>query len=236
MEMLSFGDSFTFSCGPERACFNQCCRDLNQYLTPYDILRLRAHFGLTSGEFLQRYTREHIGPETGLPIITLKTDPSVDLVCPFVSPKGCRVYQNRPSSCRMYPLARALTRDRSSGKLTEYYMLLCEDHCKGFQGTKSQTVGQWLDQEGLRTCNKLNDMMMEIISLKNQKLPGPLDLKSRRMFFVACYDLDRFREMVYCENLLRPEEFDPVLFKAAQNDDVALLKLGLIWVRRILFQ
>jgi uncharacterized protein len=236
MNMLSLDDSFTFSCGPQRGCFNQCCRDLNQYLTPYDILRLRTHFELTSGEFLQRYTSEHIGPETGLPIITLKTDPSTELICPFVSPEGCRVYDNRPSSCRMYPLARALTRSRETGRLTEYFMLLQEPHCKGFQGEQTQTVRQWLDHQGLHTYNTMNDLMMEIISLKNQKLQGPLDMKSGRMFFLACYDLDRFREKVFREHFLDAPDFEPELIQRAKEEDVALLKLGLEWIRRTLFQ
>ena len=74
MKILSLNDSFTFKCGSERRCFNECCRDLNQFLTPYDILRLRAHLGVTTGEFLSRHASEHTGPETGLPIITLRTD------------------------------------------------------------------------------------------------------------------------------------------------------------------
>ncbi|MEZ4604032.1 MAG: YkgJ family cysteine cluster protein [Desulfobacterales bacterium] len=36
-------------------------------------------------------------------------------MCPFVTADGCRVYQNRPSSCRMYPLIRVVRRARADG-------------------------------------------------------------------------------------------------------------------------
>ena len=49
---ISPQDTFRFSCSPVVVCFNECCRDLNQFLTPYDILRLKNHLGLSSGEFL----------------------------------------------------------------------------------------------------------------------------------------------------------------------------------------
>jgi Fe-S-cluster containining protein len=88
---------------------------VNQLLTPYDILRLKRHFGISSAEFLETYTTQHIGPETRLPVVSLKTDASDGHTCPFVSPEGCRVYENRPSSCRTYPLARMLSRSRETG-------------------------------------------------------------------------------------------------------------------------
>ena len=85
---LSLNDTFKFSCSKKVPCFNECCRDLNQFLFPYDILRMKNRLGLPSNLFLERYTSEHTGPETGLPIITFKTDPFKELKCPFVDPSG----------------------------------------------------------------------------------------------------------------------------------------------------
>jgi len=62
---------FRFSCSPEAVCFNECCRDLNQALTPYDVLRLKRKLGISSQHFLQQYTRRHAGPGSGLPVVTL---------------------------------------------------------------------------------------------------------------------------------------------------------------------
>ena len=43
---------------------------------------------MTSGEFLERYTTQHTGPETGLPVIALKPDDALELKCPFVTKSG----------------------------------------------------------------------------------------------------------------------------------------------------
>lgn len=232
---LALTDRFNFSCSPDVPCFNECCRDLNQFLTPYDILRLKKHLKLTSSEFLEKYTVQHIGPETGLPVIVLKQDADSDSTCPFVSKEGCQVYENRPSSCRAYPLARMLSRNRETGELTEHYAILKEDHCRGFEQEKSQTVQEWIDSQNLAVCNEMNDLLMDLIVLKNQKHPEPLDFRERHLFHLACYDMDSFRTQVFEKDLLKDETIDPQMLEAARSDDTALLKLGLDWVKKALF-
>ena len=228
-------ETFRFGCSPAVACFNECCRDLNQFLYPYDILRLKKGLGMSSGEFLERYTFQHIGPESGLPIVALKTAHAEGSKCPFVSEKGCRVYPHRPSSCRIYPLMRAISRNRESGKITERFILLNEPHCLGFNEPKEQTVRQWIKEQGVETDNLINDKLMEIISLKNQLHPGTLDRKSRRRFYMALYDLDNFRNQVFNLNLLDGFDVHPKKLAAAETDDTALLEMAMEWVKRVLF-
>jgi Fe-S-cluster containining protein len=228
-------ETFRFACSPAVACFNECCRNLNQFLYPYDILRLKKGLEMSSGEFLERYTIQHIGPESGLPIVALKTVHAEGSKCPFVSGKGCRVYPHRPSSCRIYPLMRAISRNRESGKITERFMLLNEPHCLGFNEPKKQTVRQWIKDQGVETDNEINDKLMEIISLKNQLQPGPLDRKSRQRFYTALYDLDNFRNQVFNHNLLDDFDVHPKKLAAAGTNDTALLEVALAWVKRVLF-
>ncbi|MGD8740268.1 MAG: YkgJ family cysteine cluster protein [Desulfobacterales bacterium] len=228
-------EQFRFSCSPAVACFNECCRDLNQFLYPYDILRLKKGLEMSSGEFLERYTIQHIGPESGLPIVALKTVHAKGSKCPFVSEKGCRVYPHRPSSCRIYPLMRAISRNRESGKITERFMLLNEPHCLGFNEPKKQTVRQWIKDQGVETDNRINDKLMEIISLKNQLHPGTLNLNSRRQFYMALYDLDNFRNQVFNHNLLDDFDVHPKKLAAAGTNDTALLEVAMAWVKRVLF-
>ena len=45
----------TFACHPGVSCFTECCRELDLALTPYDVLRLKRHLQLKSGQFLERY-------------------------------------------------------------------------------------------------------------------------------------------------------------------------------------
>ena len=180
---ISLHDSFCFACTPEVPCFNACCRDLTQALTPYDILRLKRHFGLSAEQFLAQYTLQHTGPGSGLPVITLKPADSRKLCCPFVTEKGCRVSKNRPSSCRMYPLVRAVSRSRATGVVTERFMLLREPHCLGFRQGSPCTVQQWIVDQKIADYNEINDKLIRLISLKNRRSRGALDLKSRRLLF-----------------------------------------------------
>jgi len=232
---IALQDTFCFECSPDVPCFNECCRDLNQFLTPYDILRLKNHFGLPSGKFLEQSTSQHIGPETGLPIVTLKPVAGNGLICPFVSPDGCKVYGNRPSSCRTYPLVRGLSRSRQTGEITQQFMVLQEPHCLGFKAGGRQTVRQWMEGQEIAIYNSINDRMLDIISLKNQLIPGPLDLKSRHMFYLALYDLDNFRSQIKRNGLLDDFDIDTKTLDKAMEDDLALLELGMRWVKKVLF-
>jgi Fe-S-cluster containining protein len=232
---IALDETFRFRCSPAVACFNECCRDLNQLLYPYDILRLKKGLGLSSAEFLARYTVQHIGPESGLPIVALKTADAESLTCPFVTQKGCRVYPDRPSSCRIYPLMRTVSRCRETGKITERFLLLNEPHCLGFNTPKQQTVRQWIKDQDIAVYNHINDHLMEIISLKNRLSPGPLNLKSRRLFYTALYDLDHFRNQFFNDNLFATVDADPKKLAAAETDDTALLEVAMEWVKQVPF-
>ena len=232
---ISLQESFRFSCSPDVPCFNECCRDLNQFLTPYDILRLKSHLQLSSGEFLRQYTSQHTGPESGLPIVTLKPNDPHKLTCPFVTDTGCRVYENRPSSCRTYPLMRAVSRSRPTGEMSEQFVVLRESHCLGFEEGKTRTLQQWIDEQGLAVYNENNDKLMQIISLKNRLIPGPLDPESSHLFHTALYDLDNFRLQIQNKGQLDNFHVNSRIMDAALKNDIALLDLGMEWTKCVLF-
>jgi Fe-S-cluster containining protein len=208
---------------------------LNQFLTPYDILRLKNALEMNSGDFLSEYTLQHIGPESGLPVVTLRPVDQKTLICPFVTREGCRVYENRPASCRTYPLARLAKRSRETGEMSEHWALIKEPHCKGFDQDKTRVVGEWIQEQGLLEYNEMNDLLMEIISLKNQRYKGPLDMRSRHIFHLACYDLDSFRAHIFEKGFPDGSEMDREHLESL-NEDISLLKFGMKWVKKRLLQ
>ncbi len=235
MTPIGPNEPIKFKCCSDNACFNECCRDLNQALTPYDILRLKNNLEISSQTFLKKYTSLHYGPESGLPIVTFKPNPDTGHECPFVTPKGCSVYEDRPASCRMYPLARAITRSRETGEISEYFALIEEPHCKGFGHETQETVKQWLQSQYVDAHNKQNDKLMEIVSLKNRVLPGALDGGQSDKFYLALYDLDEFRVQIFKGSLLKGLKIEVNVLEKIKNSDEALLDFGHSWVKYVLF-
>ncbi len=224
-----------FECNAQNKCFNECCRDLSQALTPYDVLRLKNNLGISSQQFLREYTSRHIGPESGLPMIEFKANPETGHACPFVRPEGCSVYPDRPGSCRMYPLARAIAFSRETGQINEYFALIEEAHCKGFGKDTGQSVRDWLKGQDVDTHNINNDKLMELISLKNRILPGMLDPVQADQFYLGLYDIDEFRQQIFEQDLLAGSDVSPAVLDSIKKDDEALLDFGIQWVKYRLF-
>ncbi len=232
---VNLNDPMNFSCSPENSCFNDCCRDLNQALTPYDILRLKNSLDISSQEFLRTYTSRHNGPGTGLPVVEFKPNPGTGHACPFVTDDGCSVYPDRPGSCRLYPLARAISRSRQTGEITEYYALIEEPHCKGFGVDSQATVKEWLTGQDVEKHNARNDQLMELISLKNQIIPGKLEGFQSDQFYLALYDLDEFRVQILEKDLLAEFNLDNTMTRQITAGDETLLNFGIQWVKNMLF-
>jgi hypothetical protein len=164
-------------------------------------------------------------------MVALKPAHAVTLQCPFVTASCCNVYADRPSSCRIYPLVRAVSRNRETKALTEHFALLKESHCLGHEQGKTQTVREWIEKQGLLPYNEQNDRLLEIISIKNRLKAGPLDLAFMRMFHLALYDLDTFRKNIFQDGLLSDFAVETALLAAAKQDDAPLLQIGYAWIK-----
>lgn len=234
-EYIGIDDTFTFACNNTVSCFNQCCCDVNQFLYPYDVLRLKNSLGISSAEFLDTYCITYSGDTTGLPVVSFKTTPENGHACPFVSDTGCQVYNDRPSSCRIFPLARAISRSRETGKITEHYALIKDPVCQGFITKKSITVREWVSDQEMDEYNHHNDRMIELISLKQQLQPGPLDDSQKEKFVMALYNLDLFRAEILTNDLLGEGDSGKEIPELIKSNDIALLDAGMSWIRTQLF-
>jgi len=231
---LQLDDTFQFACHPGIACFNCCCRDLNQYLTPYDILRLTHRLKLSSEQFLDQFTECHIGPRSGLPVVSLRMLKEEDLNCPFVSPSGCTVYEDRPGSCRTYPLGRMAVRKPGQQGCREFYVLIQEAHCLGFAQPRQWTVRQWKKDQNLDIYNEMNDLMLDILSLKRRGRKK-LTREENELFYMACYDLDRFRGLTFEKRLWEAAAVREDRVEALRGDDVALMRFAIKWIKHTIF-
>jgi Fe-S-cluster containining protein len=122
-------------------------------LTPYDIIRLKNRLGISSGEFLNDYTYIELEEKSNYPFVYLRMKEESGRPCPFVSPEGCVIYDDRPANCRYYAVGQASLRkqdDKDSLPYTEeFYFLIKEPHCLGFQ-EEAGTIAQWREEQGCR--------------------------------------------------------------------------------------
>ncbi len=233
---LHKNDSFKFRCHSGVPCFNECCGDVNIFLTPYDIMRLKNNLGITSQEFLAKYTISPFDKNLKYPVLLLKMNDDVRKSCPFVGDKGCGVYPDRPWACRMYPLGLATSRESSQTIDSEFFFLLQEATCKGFCEEHEQTIEQWLADQGIEEYNMAGEDFKDItLHPRLQNVKGGLSLQQVEMFHTACYNLDKFRRFIFESSFLDKFEVAPDTLEKLKNDDEALLKFGYKWVRFSLF-
>ena len=83
--------------------------------------------------------------------------------------------------------------------------------------------------------NDMNDMLLEIIGLKNRLIPGPMDIKSRFAFHMALYDIDTFRSQIFEQHIFDNWFLEETTLDTLKHDDVELLKRGHRWIKEILF-
>ncbi|MGC9194255.1 MAG: YkgJ family cysteine cluster protein [Syntrophobacteraceae bacterium] len=225
--LYGLDDEFTFSCDRTLPCFNTCCRDINIFLTPYDVLRMRKSLWIPSDEFLKTYTLAFLGDD-GIPYVVLKMKEDKDKTCPFVGPEGCTIYQDRPWSCRMFPVFPV------SPEEVEF---LIEEKlsCHGFRAKKTSTVRQWKKNQNISQYDFMNEAYKKI-TLHDYFLNGnKLDPGKSKLVYSCCYDLDAFKRFVFGTRFLEIYEVDEQTVKAIKNDDEELLKFAYRWVEFNLF-
>ncbi len=225
--VMDLEDTFNFECHPGLDCFTSCCRDVNIFLAPYDVIRLRHALKLNSAEFLDQYTHR-LSKEGGvLPLVTLRMNED-DQYCPFLDrDTGCTVYEHRPWSCRLFPLNL-----EESGQFT----YVCgPERCPGLLSHRTERIHRWLVDQGAAEYQDVHLLYGEVAA--HPEL-AQLDVDNpavREMIFMATYDLDRFKDFVFQSSFLQkfdvPEE---TIFKALRYE-VDLLKLGLDWIKFGLF-
>ncbi|MCW5977146.1 MAG: YkgJ family cysteine cluster protein [Bryobacteraceae bacterium] len=230
---MSRDDRFAFRCGKDLPCFNQCCRDVSIVLTPYDVLRLKKALGLDSSEFLTRYAIAPFTRGQKFPVPILRMNPE-GLACPFVTPEGCGVYADRPWACRMYPLGVADPRNPTP-KDTAFHFLIREDFCAGHDAGPPVSVRDWTAGQGAEEYEMMGasfkSLTLDEFWDRAELTPAQTD-----MFYMACYDLDRFRRFVFETRFLDRFIVDEARVEALRSDDDELLEFAMQWLRFCLFK
>lgn len=228
-------ERFHFRCHPEIDCFTKCCAKLRLILTPYDVLRLKNRLGLRSDLFLEQFTETVFDPHHRFALIRLKMDGNPEQACPFLSKTGCTVYSDRPVACRLYPLGRATACFRKESDPRDKFFVVCESHCRGFEAEREWTVQEWLSHEGIKEYNEKNDLWLSIIT-SDRGLGDTQDVsRKHQMFFMASYNLDRFRDFLFGSRFFEVFDVPPSQIRQMAEDDTAIMTFGFQWLRFSLY-
>jgi Fe-S-cluster containining protein len=232
---LTKDDQFSFACHPGVPCFNECCHDVNIFLTPYDIIRLKNRLGIGSEEFLKKYTLMPFDKNLNYPVVLLKMDEERRKACPFLGDKGCTVYEDRPWACRMYPLGLASPPEGEEDGDKDFYFLLHDPICKGFNESKKWTVQQWMDNQGVTDYDAMGREFKDITLHRFFREGKEITPQKIEMFFLVCYNIDKFRKFVFETTFLRKFDVSSEELESMKQDDLALLRFGYRWLRYALF-
>jgi uncharacterized protein len=230
---MSEDDSFEFRCDSSMPCFNQCCHDVTIVLTPYDILRIKRALQIDSSDFLEKFTLSPFAKDQKIPAVILKMDPQTKK-CPFVTETGCGIYQNRPWACRMYPLGLA---EPDKPTLTDrgFYFLLREDLCRGHASGRLLKVRDWIAGQGIEEYDMMGTSFKELMLLPAWNEDSFLSPQQTEMFYMACYDLDRFRRFIFETRFFQLFDVHEDRIAAMRSDDLELLDFAMQWLKFSLF-
>ncbi len=225
-----------FRCHKDIACFNACCKNIDITLSPYDIIRLKQRLDIDSGEFLSKYTVPFEMEKEGMAgVKMLPVDGGT--ACQFMTEEGCSVYEDRPTACRYYPVGLLSMR-----KQTEYidrtsYAMIREDHCQGHLEDNEMTIDEYRADQKTEDFDKYSRGWRQLILKRKSAGPGigTLSLKSRQLFFMANYDLDRFRLFIISDGFNSTFSVSDEEMETLKTDDIALMEFGDKFLRQVLF-
>jgi hypothetical protein len=228
LTVLTPENYFQFECHQNLDCFTRCCRNITIFLTPYDILRMKNGLNILSEDFLADYTMTMIG-DTGLPVVVLKMRNDAEKSCPFVTSRGCTIYPHRPWSCRIYPLQPESTKiTEKAGK--EYYSVLDVPFCLGLEADRVLTLSEWIEEQGIAIYQEMEAPFKTITTNESLMKNKITNKKIQEMFYMACFDSDRFRRFVMESTFLDRFEVEPEVVEKIKEDDVELYHFAIRWL------
>lgn len=229
-------DTFHFECRPDLSCFNLCCRNLNLFLYPYDVIRLKKNLGLTSSEFIDLHTDVVLRPDNHFPDVLLKMADNDEATCPFLTEKGCSVYPDRPDTCRTFPVEQGLI-FKGSGKPEPVHFFRPPSFCRGQDQPREFTLNTWARDQDAATYNAMTVLWSEVKSLFIRNpwgLEGPSGPRAK-MAFMAVYNVDSFRSFVFESSFLKRYKVKSDIQKKIRTNDLELLTFGFAFVKMTLF-
>jgi len=235
-EMLEGSAVIQFQCRKGIDCWNACCSNIDISLTPVDVLRLSRRLGISTTEFLQQYTFPYELEPNGIAGIKFKPVEN-GTACPFMRPEGCDVYTDRPTACRYYPVALLSMRRSDEYTDRQSYAMVKEPHCHGHFEPRKLTIDEYRQDQGIVEYDELGRGWRQLVLKKKSSGPtvGTPSKRSLQLWFMACYDLDRFLAFVASEPFGETYDIPDAELKDILLDDNNLMQFAFRFLRQVMF-
>jgi hypothetical protein len=117
------------------------------------------------------------------------------------------------------------------------YALVQEDHCKGHFEEREITISDYRKEQGVVEYDDHGRAWRQLVLKMKSAGPsiGSLSKTSLQFFFMASYDMDRFREFIKSEGFNSTFEIDDDLRQKLYEDDLELMRFGDRMIRQIMF-
>ncbi|MFH0730812.1 MAG: YkgJ family cysteine cluster protein [Pseudomonadota bacterium] len=225
-------DTFSFRCHPGIGCFNRCCRNLNLFLYPYDVVRLKNKLGLSSDAFIEQYVDVVMREGNYFPDVLLKMAENADKTCPFLTESGCSVYSDRPDACRTFPLELGVLYESGRLKGETVCFFKPPAFCLGPTELTLWTPQTWEKDQQAEVYHRMTLRWAELkrLFLQNPWGPSGMENPKAKMAFMATYNVDQFREFVFGSSFMKRYHVASTVLRKIKKIDSELMKFGFSWV------
>ena len=128
---------------------------------------------------------------------------------------------------------------RKQGEATDRdsYAMVKEPHCLGHNEPRELTIDAYREEQGLPEYDELARGWRQLILKKKSSGPtiGKPSKRSLQLFFMACYDVDRFRAFVASDGFAALFDLPAAEMQTILTDDTALMLFGFRFLRQMLF-
>ena len=192
---LQIDDTFTFDC---KMC-GSCCRKREEpiVMTGVDVFFIAKALGVNPAEVAQKYLNWNIGPDSKLPIATLRE--RLDGSCVLMRKSKCTIQNMKPVVGAIFPLGRML-----SPQTGEYQYFFQPSGCAGGSGDTKHTLREWLSGFGIEERDEMARAWTKLftaasICMRGMKHLNPEAEKSCRDLLVFALYLNYSEKVPYIE-------------------------------------
>jgi hypothetical protein len=203
------------------------------YLYPYDVIRMKNRLGLSSNRFLDQYSFQAFRDNPYFPSVMLKMSDNEGKLCPFLSNKGCMIYEDRPFSCRAYPIERAVARTGDENGRTVLFFIAEDPYCMGHKELREWRINGWIEDQEIQLFDDMNDLWVDIDTIFRANPWGShgIDSPALKMAFMACFNVDEFRKFIFESTFLTRFAVSQDRIDRLKESDVELMTFGFDWVK-----